>query len=88
MNITDTIQFDESKLLSEQSIEFQEWFAENCQPNITFADGKNGSVQTCATFDQFGRPSTWIFENITVEAIYFTENQNYTFNKFIFNGNI
>jgi len=29
MNITDTIMFDESKLLSEQTPEFQAWYNEN-----------------------------------------------------------
>lgn len=88
--INDTISFDEGVELNLQNDEFKEWFRENCQSKITFADGKNGTTQTCATFDEFGRPSTWLFGVLTVKAVYFpiVGNQDFNFNKFICNVSI
>jgi hypothetical protein len=84
--INDTISFEEGVELGLQNTDFIAWFNSNIQPKITFADGKNGTSQTCSTFDEFGRPNTWIFDNMTVTAVYFTQNENYNFNKFIING--
>jgi len=88
IKINDTIEFELGIELQLQNEDFKAWFAENCQPNITFSDGKNETVQTCVTFDEFGRPSTWAFEKLTVKAVYFTENENYNFNKFVCYGTI
>ena len=73
--------------LSEQSQEFQDWFNAEIMPNITFGNGID-SVQTCSEFDQFGRPSKWVFDSATVVAEYFTENVNYNFNKFLIYGTV
>jgi hypothetical protein len=98
MEITTNIQ--NGVELQLQSQVFQAWFNENLVPKITFADGKNGTVQTCTTFDEFGRPSEWHFTECVVKAEYFTvtdipelaENinyrSNYNFNKFIIYGTI
>jgi hypothetical protein len=84
--INDTISFDEGVELNLQNDAFKAWFNENIQPKITFCDGKNGTVQTCSTFDEFNRPSIWTFDNITITAVYLTQNENYNFDKFIING--
>jgi len=86
MQINETISFEEGIELNLQNQEFQDWFNVNIMPNITFADGKNGTVQTCATFDEFSRPETWVFGNMMVRAVYFTQNENYNFNKFVCYG--
>jgi hypothetical protein len=52
MNITDTITFDETKLIQEQSTEFQEWFFNNCK--IT-------SETPVDSYDEYGRPLTYVF---------------------------
>lgn len=88
IKINDTISFEEGIELNLQNEDFKTWFNENCQPQITFADGKNGTVQTCSSFDEFSRPSEWVFEKLTVKAVYFTENENYNFNKFMCYGTI
>jgi len=88
IQITDTVEFDETKDLESQSPEFLTWFNKEIAPKITFSDGKHGIPQTCATFDEFGRPSTWVFDKITVKAVYYTNNENYNLNKFICYGNI
>lgn len=68
--------------LSEQSQEFQDYFNAEIAPNITFGNGID-SVQTCTEFDEFGRPWKWVFENVTIQAVYYTENENYSFNQFL-----
>ena len=85
IKINDTISFDEGVELNLQNEDFKTWFHENCQPNITFADGKNGSIQTCTNFDEFNRPSTWEVEGLKITAVYFTESVNYDINTFIIN---
>lgn len=75
------IQFIPGVDLLQQSEEFQKWFAENVQPNVTFAD-------TCTKRDEYGRPSEWHFDSFIVKAVYYTENENYTFNKFVIYGTI
>lgn len=77
----ENIQFIPGVDLVQQSEAFQKWFAENAQPNITFAD-------TCTKRDEYSRPSEWHFDGFIVKAIYFTENENYTFNKFVIYGTI
>ena len=52
MNITDTIQFDESKLLSEQTPEFQAWYNENV--NVLINDKLAPD-----SLDKFKRPFTY-----------------------------
>jgi hypothetical protein len=88
--INDIISFDEGVELNLQNDAFKAWFSENCQSKITFCDGKNGTTQTCATFDEFGRPNSWTFENLTVKAVYFpiVGNQDFNFDKFVCYGNI
>ena len=88
IQINDTISFDEGVELNLQNEAFKKWFNENIMQKITFADGKNGTVQTCSTFDEFSRPETWVFEKLTVKAVYFTGNQNYNFNKFVCYGTL
>jgi len=48
MEISDTIIFDESKTLSQQSAEFQAWYNDNINPHVTL-DKKDKD-------DEFGRP--------------------------------
>jgi len=87
IQITDTIEFDESKDLEFQSSGFTIWFQTECLSKINF---KNDESKTCSTFDKFGRPSTWIFGNITVEAEYYpiVGNQDFNFKKYLVYGNI
>lgn len=81
MEITLKIEVQEGVDLQLQSIIFQAWFNENCMPKIDFAD-------SCSQRDEWNRPSEWTFENITVKAVYCTENENYNFNKFVIYGTV
>lgn len=81
MEITLKIEVQEGVDLQLQSIIFQAWFNENCMPKIDFAD-------SCVKRDEWNRPSEWLVENITVKAVYYTENENYNFNKFLIYGTI
>lgn len=73
--------------LSEQSQDFQDYFNLEIMPNITFGNGID-SKQTCSEFDEFGRPSKWVFDECIVEAVYYTQNENYNFNYFLIYGTI
>lgn len=87
--INDTISFDEGVELGLQNSDFIVWFNENIQPKITFADGNYGTVKTCTTLDNNGRPDTWVFPELIVKAEYFTQESNkLDFNKYIINANI
>lgn len=100
IQINETIEFEPGVELLKQNQAFQDWFNENIQSKITFADGKNDTVQTCSTFDEFEKPLTWEFDKLTVKAIYWTIDEkpeialnpnykyNYNFNKFMINGTI
>lgn len=52
IQITDTIQFDESKLLSKQTSEFQRWYNENVNPLIN-------DKTPIDSFDEFKRPQSY-----------------------------
>ncbi|MDR3706645.1 MAG: hypothetical protein P4L28_12160 [Paludibacteraceae bacterium] len=68
--ITDTIQFDESKeLLSGQSSEFQTWFNENVNAQIT------DRLQPVET-DEYSRPKTY---NVEANSITFLVSPNYLY---------
>lgn len=79
MEITLKIEVQEGVDLQLQSIIFQAWFNENWMPKIDFAD-------TCTKRDEYGRPSEWHFDSFIVKAVYYTENENYNFNKFVCYG--
>ena len=64
-----------------QSQEFQDLFNSTILTKIDYAD-------SCTKRDEWQRPSEWVFENITVKAVYYTENENYNFNKFVCYGTI
>jgi hypothetical protein len=81
IQINETIQFEEGVELGLQNEAFQAWFEENIRPQIDFN-------ATCTTRDEWQRPITWEFEEVVVKAIYFTENENYNFNKFVCYGTI
>lgn len=81
MMLDSTIQFIPGVDLLQQSEAFQKWFAENIQQKVTFAD-------TCTKRDEYDRPSEWHFDSFIVKAIYYTENENYTFNKFVIYGTV
>ena len=55
MNITETIQFDESKMLSEQTKEFQQWYNDNV--NVLIND-----KLIADSLDQFNRPFSYTVE--------------------------
>lgn len=71
-NLTDTIQFDESKNLSEQSPEFQAWFNEFVNPQI------NDRLQP-DLLDQYKRPVSYTVHvdgyTITVFNLYINADQ-------------
>lgn len=69
------------KSLQEQSKVFQSYFNEEIIQKIDFND-------TCSERDMHNRPKIWKFENILIEAIYLTEDENYTLDKFIINESI
>jgi len=69
MQITDTIQFDESKLLSEQTTEFQEWYNENV--NVLINDKLAPD-----SLDNFKRPFSY---TITVKSFTIVICPNYIF---------
>ena len=75
IQLTETIQFDETLDIDQQVQETKDWFNENILSKIDFVD-------SCTLRDSYGRPSVWVIEGFTIEAIYFTENVNYNFNKF------
>ena len=82
--INDTISFDEGIELNLQNTDFIAWFNENIQRKITFCDGNYDKVKTCTTLDNNGRPDTWVFPELTVQAEYFTQESNkLDLNKFI-----
>ena len=81
MEFTITTQFLDGVELQLQTPTFQAWFNEHCMPKIDFAD-------TCVKRDEWNRPSEWLVENITVKEVYFTENENYNFNKFLIYGTV
>ena len=87
MDFTINTQIQSGLSLHEQTAVFQAWFNENCMPHITFGNGID-SEKTCTDFDQYGRPSKWVLRTVTVEAVYFTENENYSFNKFMIYGTV
>jgi len=62
--------------ISEQSIEFQDYFNDELRCLIDFAN-------TCTQRDDFNRPSVWILSGIIVKAEYYTQNENYNFNQFL-----
>lgn len=62
--------------LQAQSQEFKDYFNSEIMPKIDFAD-------SCNQRDTWGRPSKWLFDDIVVQATYFTENENYNFNEFL-----
>ena len=65
--------------ISLQPQDVQDWFNADIMPKIDFAD-------TCNVRDEFERPSEWHFTECVVKAVYFTENVNYNFNKFLLYG--
>ena len=79
IKINDTISFEEGIELDLQNEDFKDWFNENIMPKIDFSD-------SCSKRDEWGRPSEWVFDSLTVLAVYFTENNRYTLNKFICDG--
>lgn len=81
MELTIQTQLKEGLPLNEQTPVFQAWFNETCMPQIDFAD-------SCGVRDEWNRPSEWSVENITVKAVYYTENVNYNFNKFTIYGTV
>ena len=87
MEIVITTEVKNGLSLSEQTTIFQTWFDENIASNITFGNGVD-SVQTCTAFDEFNRPKEWEIEGIKIIADYYTQDVNYTFNKFIIYGTI
>lgn len=62
--------------IAEQLQEIQDWFNTEILPKIDFAE-------SCSQRDEWQRPSKWIFDNIVVEAVYYTQNENYNFNQFL-----
>ena len=55
IKINDTIEFDESKLLSEQTKEFQEWYNEN-------VNGLINDTLVPDSLDEFKRPMSYIVQ--------------------------
>lgn len=60
--ITDTIFFDETKTIQEQTSEFQQWFFTNC--NIT-------DITLIDSYDNYNRPNKYHFNinNLTINVI-------------------
>lgn len=81
MGLSITTEIKEGIELQFQTAVFQAWFNENCSPKIDFAD-------TCAVRDEWNRPLEWHFDECKVIAVYYTENVNYNFNKFLIYGTI
>lgn len=71
--------------LNEQEQEVQAYFNTEILKNINFAVGEN---QTCTELDLFKRPSKWVINSLTVEAEYYTQDENYTFKQFLIYGTI
>lgn len=85
MEFTINTQIRSGLSLQDQTPVFQAWFNENCMSKITFGNGVD-SEQTCAEFDAFNRPKVWLLGDVKVLAEYYTENENYNFNKFMIYG--
>lgn len=93
IQINETIQFEEGVELELQNEAFQAWFAENIRPQIDFND-------SCTTRDQWQKPATWEFPELTVKAVYWTIDErpeiginpnylyNYHFKKFVCYGTV
>lgn len=62
MKITENIEFEESKNLSEQSKEFQAWYNEKVNPLI------NDQLKP-DLFDEYNRPKSY---TVTVDSLYIT----------------
>lgn len=71
----------QNKKIEEQSQEVQDYLNENVLPHISFGEGFN-------SVDEYNRPLTWVIDNVTVTAHYYTNNINLTFNYFTYNGTI
>lgn len=67
--------------ITAQTPEFQEYFKTDLQPKIDFAN-------SCKVRDKHNRPLEWHFDNVIIKAIYFTDNENYNFNKFVCYGTV
>ena len=87
MEIVITTEVKNGLPLSEQTAIFQTWFDENIMPNITFGNGVD-SLQTCTVFDEYNRPKEWEIGGVKIIAEYYTQDINYTFNKFIIYGTV
>ena len=61
IQITETVSFDETKPIQQQSAEFQQWFAEHCPIN---------DKTPIAAYDEYDRPGKYVFfvETLTVNV--------------------
>jgi len=70
MNIAENIEFDETKLLSEQSKEFQDWYYKNIDSQIT-------DKTLPDSLDEFDRPFAFTinYDSFIVETIWLYINE-------------
>lgn len=67
MNIAENIEFDETKLLSEQSKEFQDWYYKNIDSQITdktlpdSLDEYDRPLAFTIVYDSFIVETTWLY---------------------------
>ena len=67
IQLSDTVSFDETKPIQQQSSEFQKWFFENCPIN---------DKTPASDYEDYGQPSKYVF---TVGSFTVTVQPNYIY---------